>query len=143
MMTQAHISAVKFVIKAQAHLSSYHVIKFNTSTSVPIMYLMTAQTHLIMLLVITQAQPSSHHVTYDNTSPHHHPSVALVTQAHTPSHTYAPYRRSSQFFTKLLPVTLHIPLMFSYNTHTKYSSHRGTIIDCRPRGLTSFNSTCS
>jgi len=43
----------------------------------------------------------------------------LVTQAHKPSHSYAPYRRSSQFFTKLLPVTLHIPLMqyvFSYNT---------------------------
>ena len=74
-----------------------------------------------MSLMITQAHPSSCHVTYYSTSPHHRPSVAFSNTAHTPSHSNAPYRRSSQFFTKLLPVTLHIPLMqyvFSYNIHT-------------------------
>ena len=82
---------------------------------------------------ITQAHISAH-------------LLHMVTQAHTPTHSYAPYCRSFQFFRELLLVTLHIPIMqsvFSYNTHTKYSSHRGTIIYCRPRGLTSFNSTCS
>jgi len=83
------------------------------------------------------------HITQAHISAH---LLHMVTQAHTPAHSYAPCCRSFQFFTELLPVTLHFPIMkyvFSYNTHTKYSSHRGTIIYCRPRGLTSFNSTCS
>jgi len=64
-------------MKTQAHLSSCHGTNVNTSTSVPIMFLMTTQAHPIMLLVITQEQPSSHHVTHDNTSPHQRPSVAF------------------------------------------------------------------
>lgn len=130
------------LIITQAHLSSCHVTNVNTSTSVPIMFLMTTQAHLIMLPAITQEQPSSHHVAYDNTSPCHRPSVAF---GNTSPQTISFLCSLPQKFPVLYEVTSSHS---SHSTHAvcvfiQYTSHRGTIIYCRPRGLTSFNSTCS
>ena len=136
---------VKFLMKTQAHLSSCHVTYDNTSTSASIMLPMTTQAHLIMLLVITQDQPSSHHVAYDNISPRQHPSVAFGNKSpRTIAFLWCLLQKFPVFYSHFWSLFIFQWCnMFLYSTQTKYSSHIGTIIYCRTKGLPSFNPTCS